>query len=401
MTFRDLWGLLRETLTTQKLRSALTMLGIVIGMTSVVLLSSLGEGARAGIAAEFSEFGTTIIGVSPGRQKTFGVGPGVVGGTTRPLTIEDALALRRIPGVGHVSPRTGGMAELEAGDRRRRTMVTGTAWEDQHILKWYPRIGTFLPPGDPDQVPPVCVIGPKVASELFPGRNPLGAHLRVGESRFTVVGVMESKGQMLGFDVDDMVYIPVRRALRLFNRQGLAEIHLLVANSAAIPRVSAEVLRVLKERHDGEEDVTVVTQADMLKVVNDVIDVLTAGVMVIAAISLIVGAMGILTILWVSVHERTSEIGLIKALGADDRQVLLVFLSEAGTLSLAGGLTGVALGAGSAWFVRQLVPGFWIETPLWIVPVALAVSLAVGLLAGIAPALRAARLDPIDALRSE
>lgn len=401
MTFRDLWGFLAETIRTQRLRSFLTLLGISIGMSAVVLLSSLGEGAKRGIAAEFSQFGTTIVGVSPGKRATFGVSPGAIGGTTHPLTVEDALSLRRIPGVEAVSPRVAGMAQVEAGDRTRRTYVTGTVREDQDILKWRARIGTFLPAGDPDQAPAVCVLGSRVAAEVFPAANPLGAHVRVGESRFTVIGVMESKGQVLGFDLDDMVYVPVRRAMKLFNRDGLMEIHVLASNPGTVDAVTRGVRRELMARHDGEEDFTLASQADMLGVVDEVIGVLTLGVLVIAAISLLVGAMGILTILWVAVHERTAEIGLIKAMGGSEGQILLVFLSEAAALAVAGGALGVTLGAATAWAVREVRPGFWIETPLWTVPASLAVSLAVGALAGYLPARKASKLDPIDALRSE
>ncbi len=401
MPLGDLWGLLVETLRTQRLRAFLTTLGIVIGIASVVLLSSIGEGTRRGIADQFAQFGTTVIGVNPGRVKTFGVSPGAIGGTTHPLTVEDGLALRRVAGVRYVAPHLAGTAEVEAGGRARRTMIYGTVHEDQYCLQWYPRLGTFLPAGDPESIAPVCVLGATVARELFPHANPLGAHARIGEARFRVVGVMGSKGQMMGIDLDDMVYIPVVRALRLFNLVGVQEVHVLAASHDRIEAVSEGVRRVLMERHDGEEDFTITTQADMLAVVNEVLDVLTAGVLAIAGIAVFVGAMGILTITWVSVHERTSEIGLVKALGASDRQVATIFLAEAATLSVLGGAAGLALGVGGGGLIAWAWPALWIRTPAWIVPVAMGVSLGVGLLAGVAPALRAARMDPIEALRAE
>ena len=336
MPLGDLWGLLIETLKTQRLRSFLTVLGIVIGMAAVVLLSSIGEGTRRGMMAQFTQFGTTIVGINPGKTRTMGVGPGVLGGTTHPLTVEDGLALRRVPGVKFVAPHTMGNGEVEANRRTRRTNIYGTMWEDQHILQWPPRVGTFLPPGDPEQIPAVCVLGSTVARELFPGANPLGTHVRVGEARFTVIGVMSSKGQMLGIDMDDMVFIPVERALRMFNRQGVEEIHVLVTGHDRMDEAIRGMTRALKERHDGEEDFTVTNPADMLALLNDVMKVMTAGVLVIAGISVFVGAMGILTILWVSVHERTQEIGLVKALGASNRQVVMLFLAEAGALFGSG-----------------------------------------------------------------
>ncbi len=401
MSLGDLWGLLIETLRTQRLRAFLTMLGIVIGSASVVLLSSIGEGAREGIMAMFSQFGSTIIGVQPGKVKTFGMGPGTMGGTSRPLTVEDGLALRSIPGVLAAAPHVIGSAELEAGPRVRHTYVYGTVAADQDALQWHARIGSFIPEGDPDQVPAVCVLGARVAADLFPGANPLGARIRIGGTRFVVCGIMAPRGQMLGFDFDDIAIIPVKRAMRMFNRVDVNEIHVLASSRAVIPSVMEGIKRVIKDRHDGEEDITVMSQADALTMIDEVLSVLTYGVLAIAGISVLVGAMGILTIMWVGVHERTAEIGLVKALGATDGQVMLVFLAEAAFLSLLGGAAGIALGAGAGWAIERVFPVIWVRTPLWVVPAMLGVSLTVGILAGLIPAARAARLDPVDALRAE
>lgn len=401
MRLGDLLALLFESLRTQRLRSLLTMLGIVIGIGAMVLLSSIGEGARSAVVAQFTQFGTTILGVQPGREKSFGVGPASFGGTTRPLTLDDARALARVPGVRRVAPNTVGLAQVKNDERSRHTYVYGTTAEDQDVLQWQPRIGAFLPAGDPAELPAVCVLGATVASELYPNANPLGARVRIGEARYVVVGVMREKGQVLGFDLDDMVIVPVARALELFNRDALSEIHVLVASHARIPEVVRELERVMTERHDGELDVTITSQQDMLELVDEVIDVLTRGVLAIAAISLLVGALGILTIQWVSVHERTGEIGLVKALGASDAQVVLLFLAEAGALSLVGGAVGVLGALGLGQLATLAWPAFPIATPAWIVPLALAVSLLVGVLAGVLPARRAARLDPVEALRAE
>ncbi len=401
MRLGDLVFLLFETLRTQRLRSLLTMLGIVIGIGAVVLLSSIGEGARTAVLAQFTQFGTDIVGVQPGRQKSFGVGPGSFGGTTRPLTLGDARALGHIAGAAAVAPHVAGTAQLDASGRTRHTYVYGTTGEDAAILQVRVRTGAFLPTGDPEAAPSVCVLGPKTARELFPGESPLGMHLRIGDARFTVIGVVREKGQVLGFDLDDIVYIPVARAIKLFNRDALTEIHVLAINHARVPGLVAEIERVLKERHADKIDFTVNTQKDMLDLVDEVLTVMTSGVLLIAAISVIVGAIGIATILWVSVHERTSEIGLVKAIGASDGQVVLLFLAESGALSLAGGMVGVA----GAWLLGDLVhvvaPSVPLSTPLWIIPIALGASLVVGILAGVLPARRAATLDPVEALRAE
>lgn len=401
MPLGDLWRFLLETLRTQRLRTFLTMLGIVIGSASVVLLSSIGEGTREGIVSMFSQFGSNIIGVQPGKVKTFGMGPGSIGGTTRPLTVEDGLALRGIPGVVAAAPHVMGTAPVEADSRVRHTYVYGTTEEDRLALQWDVRAGSFIPGGDPDQAPAVCVLGSKVAADLFPGANPLGARVRIGEARFVVCGIMAPRGQMLGFDFDDIAIVPVKRAMRMFNRVDVNEIHVLASSRAMIPSVMAGIRRVLKDRHDGEEDVTVMSQADALSIIDEVLRVMTIGVLAIAGISVLVGAMGILTIMWVGVHERTPEIGLMKALGASDGQVMLVFLAEAGLLSLLGGAAGIAVGAGGGWAIEKVVPALWVRTPLWVVPAMLGVSLGVGLLAGLVPAARAARMDPVEALRAE
>jgi putative ABC transport system permease protein len=401
MGLKDLWSLVLETVRTQPLRSILTMLGIVIGMASIVLLSAIGEGTRRGVAAQFGQFGTNVIGVQPGKQKTFGTGPGAVGGTTHPLTVEDGDALRRVPGAAYVAPHVVGMGQVEIGARSRFTYVYGTVRDDQFILKWPARIGSFLPAGDVDQIPPVCVLGALVSRELFPETNPLGARVRIGESRLTVIGVMEPKGQVLGFDLDDMVILPVRRAMKMFNRDRVDEIHVLAGGHEGVDRLMASIRDVLMDRHDGEEDFTVISQTDMLRLIDEVMNVLTLGVLVIAGISLFVGAMGILTILWVSVHERTSEIGLAMAIGASRRQILCLFLGEAGLLSMIGGLAGLAVGVILGSLIRAAFPALWIEFPFWVFAAGMGVSLGIGVLSGVVPAARAARLDPIEALRAE
>ncbi len=399
MTAADLARLVLESLAAQRLRSGLTALGVVIGIAAVVLLSSIGEGTRQGVVATFSQFGTTLVGVRAGKSKTLGGGSML--GTTHKLTIEDALALRRVPGVRTVAPHAMGMAEVDSGERRRRTYVYGTTKEDQEALQWRVRTGSFLPAGDPDAMPAVCVLGAKVAREVFPGRSPLGARVKLGEARFTVIGVMAEKGQILGFDLDDMVVVPVVRAMRLFDLDQVDEIHVLVANHDAIEPASAGVRALLRERHDGEDDVTVTSQADLLKLVGEVFSVLTTGVLVIATISVVVGAIGVLTISWVSVHERTAEVGLLKAIGASDAQVRLIFLSEAAVLSLLGGGAGVLVGLGLGRLIELAFPAVAVEVAAWTIPLALAASVGVGLLAGVLPAARAARLDPLEALRAE
>jgi putative ABC transport system permease protein len=387
-------------ITSHRLRSALSMVGIAIGVAAVILLTSIGEGTRRYILAQFSQFGTNLIAIHPGKAKTSGM-PGVFGGTTHHLTIDDAEALGRIAGVERVVPTTFGTARVEAGERGRSVAINGVTPDVQTVWKFVPRLGGFWPAGDPRRGAPVTVLGPKLARELFGDRSPLGELVKIGGVRFRVIGVMEPKGQMLGFDLDDTAYVPVASALRLFDQTDLAEIDLTYTPAEATKHFEAEVKRILTERHDGEEDFTVTTQEAMLEVFGNVMNVVTMAVGAIAGISLVVGAIGILTMMWITVRERTEEIGLVRAIGASAGQVATLFLAEAAVIALLGGIAGilvaVGLGAGLRWFV----PGLPVETPIRFVLAALGVSLAVGLASGVLPARNAARLDPIEALRTE
>lgn len=396
----DLLRLAAGAVLGHRLRSMLSMLGIAIGIAAVILLTSIGEGARRYILGQFTQFGTNIIAVHPGKTKTSGM-PGVLGGSTKHLTIDDAQALSRISGVTRVVPTTFGLARIEGGGRARSVTINGVTPEVQTVWGFEPRIGRFWPGGDPRRGGPFAILGPKLARELFGDANPLGELIRIGGRRFRVLGVMEPKGQMLGFDLDDTVYVPVSTAMKLFNQPEVMEIDLGYSVAGAGTRIEAEIKRTLIPRHGGEEDFTVTTQEAMLSVFGKVMNMITLGVGAIAGISLLVGAIGILTMMWITVRERTAEIGLMRALGASTRQVALLFLAEAAAVSTLGGIAGVAVGMGLGRLARWFVPGLPVETPLAFVAAAVGTSLLVGLVSGVAPARRAARLDPIEALRTE
>jgi putative ABC transport system permease protein len=396
----DLLRLAAGAITAHRLRSILSMLGIAIGIAAVILLTSIGEGTRRYILAQFAQFGTNLIAIHPGKAETSGI-PGVFSGTTHHLTIDDAEALARIPGVEQVVPTAFGTARIEAGQRARNIAVNGVTPDIQTVWKFRTRLGGFWPAGDPRRGAPLAVLGPKLARELFGDASPLGQFVRIGGTRFRVIGVMEPKGEMLGFDLDDTVYVPVATAMRLFNLRDLGEIDLTYTPADATKRVEADVIRVLKSRHGGEEDFTVTTQQAMLDVFGNVMGMVTMAVGAIAGISLLVGAIGILTMMWITVTERTQEIGLSRAIGASATQVAGLFLAEASIVALLGGAAGVTIGFGLGWALRWFVPGLPVETPLSFVLMALGTSLAVGLVSGVLPARRAARLDPIEALRAE
>lgn len=400
MTTRDLFVLAWGAIAAHRLRSALTMLGIVIGITSVILLTSLGEGTRRYVLAEFTQFGTNIMAINPGKITTTGL-PGALGGTIRKLTIEDAEAVRRVPGVDEVVPLTFGMARVEANERGRSVFVYGVTSHMPDVLKFGIRQGRFLPDADPRLAAPIVVLGPRLKREIFGEANALGEHVRIGGRRFLVIGVMAPKGQILGIDIDDTAYIPVASAQSLFHRAELWEIDVLFSPMVPVEDVRAGVRRVLMARHDGEEDFTITTQTEMLDTLGRVLGIIGAVVGGIGAISLVVGAIGILTMMWISVGERTSEIGVARAVGATPAQIQTLFLLEAALLSVAGGAAGLVAGLTIAALVRGILPGLPFYTPMPYAAAALGVSLVVGLASGVLPARRAAALDPVEALRAE
>jgi putative ABC transport system permease protein len=399
MTPGDLAGLAMGAVRSHKLRSLLTGLGIGVGVAAVVLLTSIGEGVHRFVIGEFTQFGTNLIGVTPGRTQTLGVS-GALMGTIRPLSTSDALALRRLPHVEDVVPMVQGNAEVEGNGLTRRANVIGTGTAMPRVFSFGTASGRFLPPDDTQAPRAYAVLGSRVHEELFGSERSLGARIRVGGERYRVIGVMESKGQFLGFDLDDAVYLPVERALEMFDREGVLEIDVLYRSGAPVDEVVAAIKRLLASRH-GQEDFTVTTQQQMLDVLGGILEVLTFAVGALGAISLLVGGVGILTIMTIAVTERTAEIGLLRALGAGRGQVLAIFLGEAVALAALGGAAGLATGAGSVWLIHLLIPALPVHTPWEYALLAEVIAVSVGLVAGILPARRAAGLDPLEALRAE
>ena len=381
-------------------RSLLTMLGILIGIASVILLTSIGEGVRVYVLTQFTQFGTTLAGITPGKVQTTGL-PGALGTTIHPLTVEDAAALERIRGVERVVPIIAGTAPVEYAGKTRNTFVYGVTAAATAAWRMQVRGGRFLPPLETDQGAPVTVLGPKLKRELFGDQPCLGHHVRISGERFIVIGLMEPKGQFLGFDIDDASYIPVASARQLFNRDALSEIDVLIASAPLIDPTVQRMKTLLRERHGKEEDFTITTQTGMLETLDRVIRIVSMAVGGIGAISLLVGSIGILTIMWISVNERTSEIGLARAIGATPGQILFLFLCEAALLSTLGGILGVTVGLGTAHLLHLYVPALPVRTPFEYVIFALTVSLFVGLVSGILPARKAAAVDPLVALRAE
>jgi putative ABC transport system permease protein len=381
-----------------RLRSILTLLGVGIGVAAVVLLTALGEGARLYVTGQFAALGSNLLIVLPGRTETTGAAP-IFGGTPRDLTLEDVEAIQRQSRlVRRAVPIAAGAARVGYRERRRDVTVLGATADLLPVRHLAVATGRFLPVLDPGRAAPVAVIGRTVQRELFGTANPLGASIRIGDWRFRVVGVLGGKGQSLGVDMDDVVIVPVASALALFNQSSLFRVLVEVGAHAEIGAARQDVLRVLKARHDGEEDVTVLTQDAVLSTFDRVLGALTLALAGIAAISLSVAGLGIMNVMLVAVSERTSEIGLMKALGAARSVIVRVFLVEATLLSAAGGLVGLAVGFAGAGLLGRLYPALPARPPAWAVGAALLVACGAGLLFGVLPARRAARLDPVAAL---
>ena len=399
MIFADTLTLAIRAISAQRLRSFLTLLGIAVGIAAVILLTSIGEGIHRYVLAEFTQFGTNVVGVHPGRTKTGGAPTGLPS-SARPLSLEDAEALKRLPNVVAVTPSVFGNAEVSGNGRVRRVSVYGVGPGLLVVFKAKVRSGQFLPEEEAGAGRAQVVLGPKLKNELFGAENALGARVRIGGLQFRVIGIMEPKGQFLGIDLDDTAYVPAARAMELFNREGLNEISVAAAEGVPPAHVVAAIKEVIIARH-GRDDVTIISQEEMLATLGGILDVLTMAVGALGGISLLVGGVGIVTIMTIAVTERTNEIGLLVALGARRQTILVLFLGEAVALATIGGVVGLLLGVGLAQTIQLFVPALPVHTPLSFVLLAEALAMAIGLAAGVLPARRAALLDPVEALRTE
>ena len=400
MLFGDVFHYSWRSVAGYPARSILMLLAMAISVASVLVLTALGEGARRYVSSEFASLGTNLVIVLPGRSETAGAGwSTMMGAIPRDLTIGDAEAVTRHPAVVRVAPLVIGQAEVSWQAVSREIVVMGSTSEILDIRHWEMESGSFLPKLDWDRQAPVCVIGKGIRQELFRARAAVGQWLRVGDSRCRISGILASSGNTLGADVEDLVILPVASAQSLFNTSTLFRIFLQVESPELIPRVITFVEDTIQQRHQGERDVTVITQDVLLKTFDDLLVVLTLGVSGIAAVSLAVAGILIMNVMLVAVSQRTAEIGLLKALGASRGKILWIMLSEAMLLSLMGACAGLLLGFLGAWGLRAAVDELQAYPPLWAVFASLMVALLTGILFSLMPSRRAARLDPILALQ--
>lgn len=378
-------------------RSALSMLGVTVGVAAVLVLTALGEGARRYVTREFASLGTNLVIVIPGRNETTGAFPGA-GGVPNDLTLDDARALQRgIREARLVVPLAMGNETVGYGERRRQVPVAGSTSDFLEVRRLTLGTGSFLPDTDMDRGAAVAVLGSKLARELFDTESPLGRIIRIGDWRIRVIGVLAPKGRQLGMDLDDVVIVPVATAMRMFDLSSLFRILIDTRAHSDLERVKERVVAIVTERHE-EEDVTCLTQDAVVGSLSQILTVLTLAVGGIGAVSLAVAGLGVMNLMLVSVSERTEEVGLLKALGAGRRDVLVVFLTEAVLLASAGSMVGLALGWGLVRAFVAVYPGFPASPPVWAVTGVVVVSVGVGALFGVLPARRATDLDPVAAL---
>ena len=400
MSVLDLLGFATGALRGHALRTGLSMLGVGVGVAAVILLTGLGEGARRYVTDQFMSLGTNVLIVVPGRTETTGSIPGI-GGTPRDLTIADAETLpRQARGIHTLAPVSMGNETVSGAGLSKQVAVVGTTAEMQAIRNIVMRQGQFLPEAEWRRGTSVAVLGQALADDLFPGEDPVGEVVRIGDFRMRVIGVMAPKGVTLGLDLDNLAMVPVATGMRMFDRTSLFRIMIQHDSRADVEALSESVTEVLRERHDGEQDFTLITQDSVVSAFSAIFQALTAALVGIAAISLSVAGIGIMNVMLVAISERTSEIGLMKAVGAHNRQILAAFLAESVLLSAAGGLLGLVFALAAVEGLRAAYPVVDASPPTWAVGAALGVALAVGVLFGILPARRATRLDPIAALRS-
>jgi putative ABC transport system permease protein len=379
-------------------RTLLMIIATSIGVAAVVVLTSLGEGARRYVRNEFEALGTNLIIVLPGRAETLGGGAALASGRTgRDLTIDDAMALRRIRGVERVAPLNLVEGEVSARGRRRDVPIAGSTAEIQDLWNLTVASGRFLPPQDPRNATPLCVLGAKVSRELFGTDSPLGQYVRLGDRRFRVIGVLVAKGEFVGVNMDDIVIVPVASAQVLFNLSSLLRIAIMTRSREDVPRTTAEIERVIQERH-RELDVTVITEEALSSAFDQVLVALTFALGGIAAISMGVAGILIMNVMLIAVAQRTNEIGLLKALGASPRQIRMLFFAEAALLSGAGAVAGSIVGQLGSLIIRQLYPAVPAFAPVWSVVGALVLAVGTGIAFSVLPARRAAALEPALAL---
>ena len=404
MLFKECFGMAVNALLANKLRSLLTMLGIIIGVGAVIAMVSIGMGVRTSVADSFASLGSNMLIIMPGSTNHGGVRGAA--GSRKSLKYDDAKAIEsKIKGIDYVSPTVSSSYQVVNGNLNWNTSVEGVTPELMQIRALKVENGSFISASDMNKRSRVAVIGPTVAANLFGAENPVGQNIRINNQPFKVIGITESKGQSIGQDQDDVIYIPLTTAQeRMLAITHIHSVNIQVSSPEKMDQVQAEIENLLRQRHHiragMEDDFTVRNMTSLMESFTENTNMITLLLGSIASISLLVGGIGIMNIMMVSVTERTREIGIRKALGATSSNGLMQFMIESMVIGIVGGVIGIASGI----LLSKAIGAFGgLTTTVDILPVLVSFSFAVGigLFFGIYPARKAARLDPIDALRYE
>ncbi len=402
MILRKIFVNSAEAIVENKLRSALTMLGMIIGVMAVILLVSVGTGAKRYITSEFESLGTNVILIQPGKtDKKNSMGPPVSSSKGK-LTLSDVDALQKnAQSLSAVSGVMFGAGVVKNESATNNINILGSNDQFNRIFNMTLIEGSYFSKEDEDSGRRVAVLGYAIKENLFGSATALGKLVKVNESEHRIIGIIKPTGDKLGFNVDDMVFIPTKSSLRLFNTDKLFGIRASAKSKSGIDDAVKEITAILKDRHNGEEDFTIITQVTMMESMNTILNMLTYALAAIAFISMLVGGIGIMNIMLVSVTERTREIGIRRAVGARRSDILKQFLIEAVVISVSGGLIGIALSMLITYTLFAFLPGFDMRPPFWILPPSFFLSLTTGVVFGVWPARKAALIQTIDALRYE
>ncbi|MDX2369210.1 MAG: ABC transporter permease [Colwellia sp.] len=398
MILTDYLTWIYQAVNAQKRRTLLTVFGFSVGISAVILLNAIGESLRQYILQEFTQFGSHIVAVMPGKTETFGVG-GLLN-TVRPLTLDDAISLKHLPASKYVVPVVMGTAQIKWYQRGRYTNVAGITSPALNAWQLTMDQGKFLPPDDLLTPRSFAVLGASLKQELFANNNAIGEKIHVGSHRFRIIGVLKEKGEFMGTNLDDMVYIPAAKALRLFNRNSLMEIDIFYHENITTEKFSQQVSKLLISRHNSE-DFTLITQDDMLKSLDKILRFVKYAAAGLGVISLLVGAVGIITILTITVTERSQEIGLLRVLGFSSAHIRYFFIGEAIIIALISGILGYIISMTLLFIAKLFLPTMPIVFEPLALILALIISIVIGALAGWQPASKAAKLEPVLALRAE
>lgn len=395
----DAFRLAAGALGAQRKRTALITLATAIGVAAVLLLTGLGDGARRYVVGEFSALGTDLLVVFPGRNETVGGPPPVMGETPRDLTIADAEALARIPGVHRVVPLMVGSANVSvASGLEREVTILGATSALQEVRRLTLSEGSFLPPIDAAQAGSTCVLGLDLRQELFGRAHALGQWLRIGDRRCRVIGVLGETGMSLGTDYNDLALLSLGAAQAVMDTEALFRILVETRDGESGPRMVEAVRETLTRQHDGEDDITIITQDSVVATFDRILGTLTLGVSAVSAVSMGVAGILVMNVMLVAVAQRRAEIGLLKALGAHPLDIRRMFMLEASLLTGLGTVAGLLVGYGGIFVLRVAYPDFPAGVPWWGLSAAVITALFSGLVFGVVPAQRASRLDPVQAL---